>query len=246
MKIFPAIDLKDGQCVRLTQGNFKTAKIYETDPELQAYKFADAGAEWLHMVDLDGARKGKIQQFSVIANLAKQVPMKIQVGGGIRDKETIEKLLSAGVKRVVIGSLAVKNRPLVLEWLREFGPEHVVLAFDIKLTDNEPEILTHGWQSGSQQLLWDTLDAYEGSGLKNILCTDVSRDGMLTGTNHGLYQVIQKRWPTLEVLASGGVSGLDDLLDLAKLGLSGAVVGKAIYEGHIDLADAIQKVKNAG
>ncbi|MDR3424242.1 MAG: 1-(5-phosphoribosyl)-5-[(5-phosphoribosylamino)methylideneamino]imidazole-4-carboxamide isomerase [Alphaproteobacteria bacterium] len=246
MEIFPAIDLKNGQCVRLTQGDFNTAKIYESDPLLQARKFAEAGATWLHMVDLDGARLGQMRQFDLIANLAKQTPLKIQVGGGIRDAETIEKLLESGVQRVVVGSLAVKDRQLVQTWLRQFGAEHVTLAFDIKYVDDQPEILTHGWQSGSQQLLWDILDAYEGSGLRNILCTDVSRDGMLAGVNNELYLSIQEHAPKLGVLASGGVSNIDDLLGLAKIGAAGVIVGKALYEGRVDLADAIQKVKHAG
>ncbi len=246
MDIFPAIDLQNGQCVRLTQGDFDTAKIYEADPFLQARKFAEAGATWLHMVDLDGARAGEMRQFDMIANLAKQTMLKIQVGGGIREDETIKKLLDVGVERIVIGSLAVKNKPLVQQWLRHFGAHRILLAFDIKFTDNEPEILTQGWQSSSQELLWDVLAAYETSGLKNILCTDISRDGMLTGTNYALYQSIQERWPRLDILASGGVKGLDDLLTLAKQKLAGAIVGKALYEGRINLADAIQQVKHVG
>ena len=246
MEIYPAIDLKDGHCVRLTQGNFDTATIYEADPILQARKFADAGATWLHVVDLDGARAGKMRQFELIAEVARQTSLKVQVGGGIREVETIEKLLEAGVERVVIGSLAVKKRVLVQEWLRIFGSERIMIAFDVRLVDDEPELLTHGWRSGSKQLLWDVLDAYEVSGLKHILCTDVSRDGMLAGANHALYLAIQKHAPQLEVLASGGVSGLDDLLWLVKHKVAGAIVGKAIYEGRVDLADAIQQVKNAG
>jgi phosphoribosylformimino-5-aminoimidazole carboxamide ribotide isomerase len=246
MEIFPAIDLKNGQCVRLTQGDFDTAKIYEADPVQQARKFADAGASWLHMVDLDGARAGNMQQFNLIADLAKKTTLKIQVGGGIRDADTIQSLLDVGVKRVVVGSLAVKDRMLVRDWLRHFGAQYITLAFDIKLIDNEPEVLTHGWQSGSQQLLWDVLDAYEDSGLQHILCTDVSLDGMLSGTNNVLYAAVQERWPKLEMLASGGVGRLDDLLALAKQKVAGAIVGKAIYEGRVDLADAIRQVRNAG
>ena len=247
MDIFPAIDLKNGQCVRLTQGDFATATIYESDPVLQASKFVAAGATWLHMVDLDGAKAGTMQQFELIAEVAADTSLKIEVGGGIRDAATIEKLLGIGIKRVVIGSLAVKNQPLVQEWLNHFGPEAIVLAFDIRLdADNTPEILTHGWQSGSSLSLWDILQTYADSGLKTILCTDVSRDGMLAGTNHELYRTIQKRWPALDILASGGVDGLDDLLALAKLDLAGAITGKAIYEGRLDLADAIRQVSHAG
>jgi phosphoribosylformimino-5-aminoimidazole carboxamide ribotide isomerase len=247
MKIYPAIDLKNGECVRLTQGDFATAKIYESDPLKQAALFKDAGAEWLHIVDLDGAKAGKMQQFGLIAKLAKNSPLKIQTGGGIRDAGTIEKLLEAGIQRVVIGSLATKDSVLVKEWLVRFGAERIALAFDIKLTEaNEPEIMTHGWQTGSQQLLWDILDLYKNSGLMNILCTDVGRDGMLVGANNLLYERIQRRAPHLAVLASGGVGSIDDLLGLAKQKIAGAIVGKAIYEGQVDLADAIAQVKNAG
>lgn len=246
MIIFPAIDLKNGQCVRLKQGDFDAVTIYEADPLKQAVKFAEAGSEWVHMVDLDGAKAGEMEQFDIIANVAKNTALKVQTGGGVRSEKTIKRLLDAGVTRVVVGSLAVKNRALVQSWLREFGGDKIIIAFDIRFKDGEPEILTHGWQTGSQQLLWDVLEAYQGSGLRSVLCTDVGRDGMLEGANNALYQTMHERWPEIEVLASGGVSGLQDLLDLAKLGASGAIVGKAIYEGRVNLAEAIQQVKNAG
>lgn len=242
MIIYPAIDLKDGQCVRLKQGDFDAVTVYESDPSKMAAKFVAAGAEWLHMVDLDGAKAGDMQQFDLIASVVKNTTLKVQAGGGIRSDKTVKRLLDAGVQRVVVGSLAVKNRTLVQSWLREFGGDRIILAFDIRYTDGEPEILTHGWQSGSQQTLWDVMDAYANSGLKAILCTDVSRDGMLAGTNNDLYRSLHERWPGLDVLASGGVGGLNDLLDLARLGASGAIVGKAIYEGRVDLADAIRRV----
>ena len=246
MEIFPAIDLQNGQCVRLTQGDFDTAKIYESDPVIQARRFAEAGAAWLHLVDLDGARAGAMRQFDIIAALAKQTVLKIQVGGGIRDAATIEKLLQAGVKRVVVGSLAVKDVPLVRGWLRQFGAAAMTLAFDVKLSGDTPEILTHGWQSGSKQSLWDVLESYRDSGLQNILCTDIGRDGMLAGSNHALYAAIRQKWPQLAVLASGGVSGLEDLGGLAAEGVAGAIVGKALYEGRIALAEAIEQVKHVG
>ena len=246
MMIYPAIDLKDGQCVRLKQGDFAQLTVYEADPLKMAAKFTEAGAEWLHMVDLDGAKAGEMKQFDLIAKVAATTKLKIQVGGGLRSDKTIKRLLDAGISRVVVGSLAVKNRTLVESWLKQFGGDKIVLAFDIRYHDGEPEILTHGWQSGSQQLLWDVVDAYAGSGLRTVLCTDVSKDGMLEGTNNGLYKTMRERWPQLEVLASGGVSNVQDLLELRALGASGAIVGKAIYEGRIDLADAISKVKHAG
>jgi phosphoribosylformimino-5-aminoimidazole carboxamide ribotide isomerase len=246
MEIFPAIDLKNGQCVRLTKGDFDTAKIYEADPLLQARKFADAGASWLHIVDLDGARDGEMKQINLITKIVKETPLKIQAGGGIRGATTIQKLLDAGVERVVIGSLAVKNKELVHEWIKQFGAQHITLAFDIEYADNEPEVLTQGWQSGSQQILWDVLDAYEGSGLQNILCTDVGRDGMLEGPNLMLYQEIEEYAPRLSVLASGGVTRLEDLVKLTTFNVAGVIIGKALYEGRIDLAEAIRQVGHAG
>ena len=246
MQIFPAIDLQGGQCVRLTQGDFATARIYESDPLLQARKFAEAGATWLHVVDLDGARDGGMAHFDVIAGLVRETTMNVQVGGGIRDTETIEKLVSLGVARVVIGSLAVQKKDDVKDWLARFTSERITLAFDIRMVDNEPEVLTHGWQSGSRQWLWDVLDSYETSGLKHILCTDVSRDGMLEGTNHALYESILVRWPHLQVLASGGVNGLADVTALARLKLAGVIVGKALYENRFGLADALGSVRDAG
>ncbi len=246
MKLYPAIDLKNGTCVRLSQGDFDTAKVYEKDPLVQARKFMQAGATRLHVVDLDGARRGEMHQFSIIERLAKETPLKIQAGGGIRNAETIRKMLAAGVDRVVVGSLAVKNRKTVQEWLKEFGPKRIVLAFDIKFVDDQPEVLISGWQSESRQLLWDVLDAYEESGLTHILCTDVSKDGMLSGPNTDLYKAILEKVPTINILASGGVSSLEDLKALAQVPVDGAIIGKALYEGRIDLATALKEVQNVG
>jgi phosphoribosylformimino-5-aminoimidazole carboxamide ribotide isomerase len=246
MDIFPAIDLQNGQCVRLRRGDFESATVYEADPLRQAKKFADAGASWLHVVDLDGTRDGKPQQLPVITALAQQGLLKVQVGGGIRDKATIAQLLQAGATRVVIGSLAVQEPQQVQEWLIEFGAERIVLAFDVRLDKNDnPEVLTHGWQNHSFISLWDALSFYKDSGLQTILCTDVDRDGMLTGTNHVLYRKIQEHWPQLNILASGGIKDQDDLMALAVSDVAGAIVGKAIYEGKIDLAVALKDLKEA-
>jgi phosphoribosylformimino-5-aminoimidazole carboxamide ribotide isomerase len=247
MDIFPAIDLQNGQCVRLTQGDFDTAKIYDANPVAQARKFMEEGAEWLHVVDLDGARCGESRQFDLVAKITEEVPLKLQIGGGIRAVATIEKLLECGVERVIIGSLAVKNPPLVQDWLKRFGPARIVLAFDIRFDDKtEPRVLTDGWQSESGQILWDVLDGYADSGLKTILCTDIRRDGMLAGVNVALYDQLARRWPRLSILASGGVRDMADMFELKKGGLAGVIVGKALYEGRINLAAALKEVKDAG
>jgi phosphoribosylformimino-5-aminoimidazole carboxamide ribotide isomerase len=247
MEIFPAIDLQNGQCVRLKQGDFNAATIYDSEPLRVAQKFTDAGAHWLHVVDLDGARDGQSRQLDVITSLVQGAKLKLQVGGGIRTPEIIDLLIKAGVARVVIGSIAVKDPRAVKGWLKRFGAEKLVLAFDVRLDDKgQPEVLTQGWQQGSQLSLWQLLDLYAGSGLKTVLCTDVGRDGMLTGTNHDLYSAIGQRYPALDLLASGGVSDIHDLQALAQTGIYGAIVGKAIYEGRIDLADALRKITQVG
>ncbi|HEY3637272.1 MAG TPA: 1-(5-phosphoribosyl)-5-[(5-phosphoribosylamino)methylideneamino]imidazole-4-carboxamide isomerase [Rhizomicrobium sp.] len=247
MDIFPAIDLQNGQCVRLTRGDFSTAILYETDPVAQARQFRTAGAEWLHIVDLDGARDGSNRQFERIAAIAGAVPLRLQVGGGIREASAIERLLDCDVERVVVGSLAAENPPLVVEWLARFGSRRIVAAFDVKHNETgDPEVLTLGWQKKSGKSLWQLLEGYGGSGLETILCTDIDRDGMLNGSNTELYAALRDRWPSLRVLASGGVQDMADLLELQRIGIAGAIVGKALYERRIELADAIARVKHVG
>lgn len=246
MEIFPAIDLQGGQCVRLTRGDFGTARLYESDPIAQARRFAAAGTEWLHVVDLDGARDGKSRQGDIISRIANETSLRLQVGGGIRDADAIEILVDCGVERAIVGSLAAENPELVASWLGHFGPERVVLAFDVRLNAfGEPEVLTQGWKNKTGRSLWRLLEAYAGSDLKTIMCTDVDRDGMLTGSNTALYAALRDRWPSLNVLASGGVRDMTDLLELKHSGVAGAIIGKAIYEGRVNLADAISQVKYA-
>lgn len=246
MNIIPAIDLQNGRCVRLTQGAFDSATVYDADPRTQAQTFARQGATWIHIVDLDGARAGAPRQFALIAEVARDTGLNTQVGGGIRDEGSVEHLFQAGISRVVVGSLAITDPVRVGRWLSEFGPERIVLAFDVRVDDmREPEVLTHGWQSGSRQSLWRTLDLYAEFGLKRVLCTDVGRDGMLRGPNFDLYTKMCAKWPDLLIMASGGVSNALDLEKLRTSGVDGVVVGKAIYEGRIDLSAVLRKTAHA-
>ncbi len=246
MNIIPAIDLQNGLCVRLTQGVFDTPTIYNADPKEQARAFARMGARRLHVVDLDGARAGAPRQIDLIIDIAKASGLETQVGGGIRDDQTVKQLFDGGIARVVIGSLAVKDPARVNRWLAAYGPARIVLAFDIKLDDGSvPRVLTNGWQDASPQSLWDVLDLYAAYYPKTVLCTDVARDGMLQGPNLDLYATMRRERPRLNVIASGGVADLSDLKKLAALSVDGVVVGKAIYEGRIDLAVAVREAADA-
>lgn len=244
MKIIPAIDLKDGKCVRLYQGDFDKITEYSGLPLLVAQQFAELGASELHIVDLDGAKLGKEQQFSFIAQICEQNALPIQVGGGIRCQQQIEKYFAAGVSRVVIGSKAITCIDEVKEWLALFGPEKIVLALDVKMDEwDQPILVTQGWQQSSRQTLWDLLDIYENTSLKYILCTDIGCDGTLKGSNVRLYQQCLQRYPNLLFQASGGVGTLSDLRLLNTLDLYGVIVGRALYENRFSFSEAINEVK---
>ncbi len=241
MQLFPAIDLQKGRCVRLRKGDFAAATIYEEDPVAVANQLRDAGAAWLHVVDLDGAQAGSLQQQSLVAALAGVAGLRIEVGGGVRSEDDVHGLLRCGAARIVIGSMAVKEPSKVRDWLARFGADKIVVALDVRpMDDGAFEVLTHGWQQGSAQTLDAILGLYDGSGLKTLLCTDVSRDGMMTGPNKKLYATLQEKYPALDILASGGISGRADLDALARQGLAGAIIGKAMYEGKLDIEKALQ------
>ncbi len=233
MIIFPAIDLRDGKCVRLTKGDFATTKVYNDNPLLMLKEFKEHNFSWVHMVDLDGAKQGSPAQGETIANLVKDIQMNIQVGGGIRTKADIEYLLSSGVKRVVLGSICISKPELVKSWFTEFGSEKIVLALDCELKNGIPVVKTHGWQSDSKKSIWDLLEFYDSA--KYVLCTDISVDGTLAGPSIELYKQIMNQFPQINLIASGGVGTIHDLTKLNELGVYGVVVGKAIYEGTIKL-----------
>ena len=238
--IFPAMDLMDGGCVRLLKGDFNARTNYDADPVAVARIYAEAGADWMHIVDLDGAKNGKAEQSDLILKIANSANIKVQTGGGIRDLEQIKRLLNGGVDRVVIGSLAITNPQMVRHWLRDVGPNFICLALDVNQgEDGEYRPATKGWTETSEKTLWDVLVDFLGSGLKTFLVTDIGRDGMQQGGNLELYKRIQSEFPTLDLITSGGVGTLNHVQDLKKINPHGIIIGKALYEGAFSLSEAM-------
>lgn len=234
MLLIPAIDLRAGRCVRLLQGRFDAETVYSDEPSdvLQGYR--SLGARYVHVVDLDGARDGKQGNRRVLTRLAAVPGMALQAGGGVRSRADAADLLAAGVDRIVVGSVAVTRPQEVAHWIGEIGPEKIVLAFDVRLdADGTPRLATHGWQTQTETSLWHAVDAYVAAGLRHVLCTDVARDGALSGPNLALYTEAVRRFPVVEWQASGGVSGSADLHALAATGVAAVVSGRALLEGRI-------------
>lgn len=238
MIIYPAMDLIGGQAVRLRQGRFDDATVYDTDPAEALAGFAAAGAEWAHVVDLDGAKAGEPRQHDLLIALASARTSKLQVAGGIRSEKHIARLLDSGVARVVIGSLAVKQPDLVREFLDMFGAERITLSLDVRVTDGAPIVATHGWTEDSGLSLWDVAARFPAA--RHLLLTDIGQDGMLAGPNFALLEEAVGRLPHLAIQASGGVTTIDDL---ARLTTAGAILGRALWEGRIDLAEAVDHAR---
>lgn len=238
MLIIPAIDLKDGVCVRLMQGRFDEVTNYG-DPFARLRDFAKAGAPWVHVVDLDGARLGRPAQYDLIAKLAQETDLKIQCGGGVRERSHIETLVKAGAARVVVGSASVCDPQSARDWLTEFGAERICAAFDVRASGDDWEVVAQGWTEGAGANLSRALDAFPSGILKHILVTDISRDGALTGPNVSLMRSIRALRPDLELQASGGVSALADLAALREADAGAAIVGRALYEKRFSLEDAL-------
>lgn len=240
MIIYPAIDLRGGRVVRLTEGKFDQEKSYGDDPLAVAHGFKAAGATWLHVVDLDGAKDPAQRQTPLVEKLARDSGLRVQTGGGIRDRDQVAGLLAAGVQRVIVGSLAVREPSLVRSWLQEFGAQKIILSPDVRVdATGVPRIAAAGWQETTGVALDDFLNGFVVAGLSHILCTDISRDGKLTGPNTALYTRLIKRFPTLQIQASGGVASLDDLRALKASGAAGAIVGRALYENKFTLQEAL-------
>jgi phosphoribosylformimino-5-aminoimidazole carboxamide ribotide isomerase len=241
MQIIPAIDLLDGSCVRLLHGDFNKRKVYDLDAVRLAATYAREGAQWLHVVDLAASRDGNSADIRPLLRLLGETKQSVQTGGGVRSGSDIQTRLDNGASRVVIGSLSVEEPERFAKWLESFGSERLVAALDVRLEqDGSPLLRTHGWTRGSGESLWQLLDFYADKGLRHVLCTDIGRDGAMTGPNLDLYQQITRRYPDLATQASGGVSGLLDLQKLSTTGVGGAITGKALLEGCFTVAEAIE------
>ena len=235
MLLIPAIDLRGGQCVRLLQGRFDAETVYASDPLEVLEKYLALGARRVHVVDLDGARDGSQGNRTAIRRIVERAGRTaIQVGGGIRTRRVAEGLLELGAARVVVGSVAVTQPDEVSSWLHEFGSERVVLAFDVRLdAARTPRLATHGWERQTETSLWDAVERYLPAGLLHVLCTDVARDGALSGPNVALYDECVRRYPNVAWQASGGVSEAADLHALAATGAASVISGRALLEGRI-------------
>ena len=238
MEVIPAIDLLNRQCVRLFQGDFSQVTVYSVDPIELARSYRDAGLRRLHVVDLDGARTGSPQNMDLITAMAGHVGLAVQAGGGLRDIDRALALRAAGADRVVVGSIAAEKPDTALEWLDRLGAEHLVLAFDVRVTGKEdPAVLTRGWVRESGNSLWALLESFCARGARHFLCTDVAQDGTLAGPNLTLYRECTRRFPGASVIASGGVGSLADLRDLAQTGAAAVVTGKALLDGRLTLGE---------
>jgi phosphoribosylformimino-5-aminoimidazole carboxamide ribotide isomerase len=233
MQIIPAIDLIDGKCVRLTEGDYAQKKIYNEDPLEVAKAFEGIGLMRLHLVDLDGAKAGEVVNWKVLEKIANHTSLKIDFGGGIKQEITLKSVLDAGASYATIGSLAVKNRALFEEWIERFGAEVFMLGADVY----EEKIAIGGWIEKTNIDLYEFIQSYMNKGIFQLFCTDIQKDGKLEGPSTELYKKIIQRFPTLQLIASGGVSNLEDLRNLRAIGCAAAIVGKAIYENRINLKE---------
>lgn len=231
MIIIPAIDIIDGKCVRLTQGDYTQKKVYNENPLEVAKEFEAAGITHLHVVDLDGAKSQHIVNHKVLESISEKTQLKIDFGGGIKSHEDIRIAFECGANQVTGGSVAVKDRPLFLGWIKTYGVKKIILGADVK----NGKIAVNGWKEESQEELFQFLENYISSSIEYVICTDISKDGLLQGTATELYKQILTKFPALKLIASGGVSSVADLNELRNAGLYGAIVGKAFYEGRIKL-----------
>ncbi|CAM1333421.1 1-(5-phosphoribosyl)-5-[(5-phosphoribosylamino)methylideneamino]imidazole-4-carboxamide isomerase [Tenacibaculum aestuariivivum] len=236
MRIIPAIDIIDGKCVRLTKGDYATKKIYNENPVEVAKEFEDNGIEYLHLVDLDGAKSQHIVNYKILEQITAKTNLKIDFGGGLKSDEDLRIAFENGASQITGGSIAVKNPDIFTGWLTKYGSDKIILGADCI----NRKIATHGWLETSEVDVVDFIKEYEKIGVKNTICTDVAKDGMLQGASVDLYKEILSK-SDVNLIASGGVASIDDLIELKEIGCEGAILGKAIYEGYISLKE-LQKL----
>lgn len=238
--IIPALDLIDGTVVRLHQGDYNQQRDYGNDPLLRLQDYQQQGAQILHLVDLTGAKDPAARQIPLLRKLLAGVTVPVQVGGGIRNEQDVSALLAAGATRVVIGSTAVKQPEMVQQWFTRYGADAMVLALDVRIdAAGTKRVAISGWQENSEATLEEVVEQYLPFGLKHVLCTDISRDGTLAGSNVALYQEICQRYPQIAFQASGGIGNLDDIAQLRGSGVEGVIVGRALLDGKFSVEEAI-------
>ena len=237
MLILPAIDLYDKKAVRLYKGDYNEMTVYSNNPIEIARKFQECGATFIHMVDLEGAKNGTTPNIDVVKSIAENTSLFVEIGGGIRNMETVDKYLSCGVDRVILGTAAVTDEAFLREALKKHG-DKIAVGADVK----DGKIAIKGWLENSEYTLFEFVEKMQSLGVKNIICTDISKDGAMRGTNLELYSELSKKF-TIDITASGGVSSLDDVKKLAAMDIYGALIGTAYYTGAINLSEAAEAVK---
>ncbi|MFF2048320.1 1-(5-phosphoribosyl)-5-[(5-phosphoribosylamino)methylideneamino]imidazole-4-carboxamide isomerase [Stenotrophomonas bentonitica] len=238
--VYPALDIREGRVVRLLQGDYAQQTTYGDDPLPRAQAFAAAGASWMHLVDLDAARAGGYTLAPLLAAIAAQTGLKVQTGGGVRSRDDVTRILDAGAARVVVGSVSVREPDTVIGWLREFGPDRLTIALDARQAEDGRWLLpVHGWTETAEDTLEALAQRYAEAGMQHLLCTDIARDGMLSGPNIELYQHLARLLPGVAVQASGGVRDAQDVAQAKAVGCGGAILGKALLEGRMTLEGAL-------
>ena len=240
IEIIPATDIIGGECVRLTQGDYASRKTYYRDPLEAALRFEEAGIRRLHMVDLDGAKASEPRNLAVLERIAAKTSLEVQYGGGIKSRQALFDVFAAGARRAICGSLAVREPERFAEWLTEFGPERLILGADIR----DDAVAIQGWLESSALTAPQLIERFIPQGLTQVICTDISRDGMLCGPSAAFYADLQGRFPAVEITVSGGISSMDDIEELDRQGLRSVIVGKAFYEGRITLKDLERCLRN--
>ncbi len=245
MRIISAIDIIDGKCVRLTKGEYSTKKVYNNSPLEVAKEFEDFGIEYLHIVDLDGAKANRIINYSILEQIASKTKLKIDFGGGIKSDKDVEIAFNSGVNQITVGSIAVENKDKFENWIKGYGADKIILGADFFSNSSKYEIATNGWQKKSNAELIPFIKYYREKEIKYVICTDISKDGMLKGPSFKVYKKIITEIKGIKLIASGGVSSFGDIPKLAEIGCEGAIIGKAIYENKIKLSQLEQFIINS-